>query len=121
EHSEVAVALAAASALVMPSTFPEAFGMVAAEAAACGALPIAASHSGMAEVSARLADSVDDDLARLLSFDLADDPIGGIAARLNAWLELDPERRELAASQLRARAVELWSWNGVAQGVIDAS
>ena len=35
----------------MPSTFPEAFGMVAAEAAACGALPVVAGHSGMAEVA----------------------------------------------------------------------
>lgn len=26
----------------MPSTFPEAFGMVAVEAAACGALPLSA-------------------------------------------------------------------------------
>ena len=30
----------------MPSTFPEAFGMVAAEAAACGVLPLSAGHSG---------------------------------------------------------------------------
>src|SRR5262249_1568425 len=35
-------------AQVMPSPFPEAFGMVAAEAAACGALPLCARHSGMA-------------------------------------------------------------------------
>ena len=44
-----------AEALVMPSTFPEAFGMVAAEAAACGALPVSAGHSGMLEVSRQLA------------------------------------------------------------------
>ena len=36
----------------MPSTFPEAFGMVAVEAAACGALPVSAGHSGMREVLA---------------------------------------------------------------------
>ena len=39
----------------MPSTFPESFGMVAAEAAACGALPISAAHSGLLEVSRVLA------------------------------------------------------------------
>ena len=38
----------------MPSTFPEAFGMVAVEAAACGALPVSAGHSGMLEVSRQL-------------------------------------------------------------------
>jgi hypothetical protein len=37
----------------MPSTFPESFGMVAVEAAACGVLPLSAAHSGMAEVHRR--------------------------------------------------------------------
>src|SRR5581483_4846520 len=42
EHDELAELLPACEALVVPSTFPEAFGMVAAEAAACGALPVSA-------------------------------------------------------------------------------
>ncbi len=55
EHDQVAELLPRAEALVMPSTFPEAFGMVAVEAAACGALPVSAGHSGMLEVSRQLA------------------------------------------------------------------
>lgn len=121
EHPEVGVAVPAAAALVMPSTFPEAFGMVAAEAAACGVLPVSAAHSGMAEVSARLAEALDPEIGPLLSFDPAADPVRAIAARVNAWLELAPDRRAQAARQLRSRAVELWSWQGVAQAVIDAS
>lgn len=39
EHDRVAELLPRAEALVMPSTFPEAFGMVAVEAAACGLCP----------------------------------------------------------------------------------
>ena len=39
EHDELADVIPAVEALAMPSTFPEAFGMVAAEAAAGGALP----------------------------------------------------------------------------------
>ena len=58
EHSEVAEVLPLCDAMVVPSTFPEAFGMVAAEAAACGALPVSAAHSGLAEVSAALAAGV---------------------------------------------------------------
>ena len=58
EHDQVAELLPAAEALVMPSTFPEAFGMVAAEAAACGALPVSADHSGMREVSRQLAEAL---------------------------------------------------------------
>ena len=36
---------------VVPSIFPEAFGMVAAEAAAAGCPPLVARHSGLAEVA----------------------------------------------------------------------
>ncbi len=54
EHDEVAALLPHAEALVMPSTFPEAFGMVAVEAASAGTLPVSAGHSGMREVSERL-------------------------------------------------------------------
>src|SRR5262249_43337483 len=37
---------------VVPSIFPEAFGMVAAEAASAGVLPVVSDHSGLAEVAA---------------------------------------------------------------------
>ena len=46
---------AAATRWSCPSTFPEAFGMVAAEAASTGALPVCADHSGLAEVAGALA------------------------------------------------------------------
>ena len=51
EHDDLPALLSVCEAQVMPSTFPEAFGMVAVEAAACGALPLSARHSGMAEVT----------------------------------------------------------------------
>src|SRR3954447_18956335 len=51
EHSDLPDLLPACEAQVVPSTWPEAFGMVAAEAASCGALPVSAAHSGLAEVS----------------------------------------------------------------------
>src|SRR4029079_13974516 len=68
EHDEVAALLPQAEALVMPSTFPEAFGMVAAEAAACGALPVSAAHSGMLEFSRQLAAALPAEVADLTSF-----------------------------------------------------
>ena len=46
--------------------FPQSFGMVAVEAAACGALPLSARHSGMAEVSAMLARALPEQLRPLL-------------------------------------------------------
>ncbi len=121
EHSEVAAIEPAADALVMPSTFPEAFGMVTAEAAASGVLPISADHSGMGEVAARLAEVLDPEIASLLSCPLEGDPETAIAERLTRWLSLDPSRRLSVGSALSIRAGGIWSWSGVARGVIDAS
>ncbi|HYP55963.1 MAG TPA: glycosyltransferase family 4 protein [Solirubrobacterales bacterium] len=121
EHDEVADLLPGAQALVMPSTFPEAFGMVAAEAAACGVLPVSAGHSGMREVSKELAATLPEGLGRLTSFPVDENAVQSIAERLDAWLALPDEERELAREALVATTARLWSWEGVARGVIAAS
>ncbi len=121
EHDEVAEVLPACEALVVPSTFPEAFGMVAAEAAACGVLPISAAHSGLAEVSAALARAIAPDVAPLLSFELDGRAVEAIADRLSAWLELEDGERERARAALTETVRERWSWEGVARGVIAAA
>ena len=54
EHRHLVHLLALADACVVPSIFPEAFGMVAAEAAAAGCPPLVARHSGLAEIAAGL-------------------------------------------------------------------
>jgi glycosyltransferase involved in cell wall biosynthesis len=121
EHDEVAKLLPGAEALVMPSTFPEAFGMVAAEAAACGALPVSADHSGMREVSRQLAVALPVEVGRLTSFPVEPGAVGGIAERLSAWLDLPEEEQGEARERLVETARRLWSWEGVARGVIAAS
>jgi glycosyltransferase involved in cell wall biosynthesis len=121
EHDEVAELLPGAEALVMPSTFPEAFGMVAAEAAACGVLPVSAAHSGMLEVSRQLAVALPPEVAELVSFPVEEGAVEAIAGRLNAWLELPEEQRAEAREALVDTARRLWSWEGVARGVIAAS
>ncbi|HET8863942.1 MAG TPA: glycosyltransferase family 4 protein [Solirubrobacterales bacterium] len=121
EHDEVAELLPDAEALVMPSTFPEAFGMVAAEAAACGVLPVSAGHSGMKEVSKELAAALPAEVGELTSFPVEEGAVEAIAERLNGWLELPEAEREEARGALVATARRLWSWEGVARGVIAAS
>jgi glycosyltransferase involved in cell wall biosynthesis len=121
EHDEVADLLPDVEALVMPSTFPEAFGMVAAEAAACGALPVSAGHSGMLEVSRKLAEALAPEAAGLTSFAVEKGAVEGIAGRLNDWLALPEEQRAMAREALVSTAHRLWSWEGVARGVIAAS
>jgi glycosyltransferase involved in cell wall biosynthesis len=121
EHDDLPGLLCAAEAQVVPSTWPEAFGMVAAEAAACGALPVSAAHSGLAEVSRQLAEALPAGLRPLLSFELGDDAVEQIADRLIRWLELDEEQRRAARQALSDLARERFSWEGVAAGVVAAA
>ena len=120
EHDEVASLVPTADAMVVPSTFPEAFGMVAAEAAASGAMPVCARHSGLEEVTATLADDVPG-AAPFLSFELGQEAIPGIASRLNGWLGARPEARRATEIELAESADGHWSWEGVARDVIRAS
>ena len=100
EHRHLRHLLPLCDVAVVPSIFPEAFGMVAAEAAAAGVLPVVSAHSGLAEVAAGIGAEVGPEAAALLSF-----PAGSAAAlreRLAAILALPAEeRRELG---LAARA-----------------
>jgi glycosyltransferase involved in cell wall biosynthesis len=121
EHDEVADVMPAADTFAMPSTWPESFGMVPAESAACGAPPVAADHSGMREVAQLLAEAVPPDLARLLSFPVGPSAVTDLADRLDGWLALGQERRHEAGLALSRRVEELWSWDSVARTVIAAS
>jgi glycosyltransferase involved in cell wall biosynthesis len=121
EHDDLPDLLPAVEAQVMPSTFPESFGMVAAEAAACGALPLSANHSGMAEVTATLAPALPEELRPLMSFEVGPGAVREIAEKLVTWLTLAPDERERARAALSAEAARRYSWESVAEGVIDAA
>ena len=121
EHEDLPDLLAACEAQVMPSTFPEAFGMVAAEAAACGALPLSADHSGMAEVTATLAPALPPELRPLISFEVGPDSVEQIAGKLVDWLSLDVATRDRARAALAAEARRHYGWESVAEGVIAAA
>jgi glycosyltransferase involved in cell wall biosynthesis len=120
-HEEVAEVMPAADTFAMTSTWPEAFGMVPAESAACGVPPVSADHSGMREVSQLLAEALDPELAPLLSFRVGPKAVTELADRIDGWLALEPERRRRAGLALAKRVDELWSWDGVARTVIAAS
>lgn len=121
EHDDLPLLLPACEAQVMPSTFPESFGMVAAEAAACGALPLSAGHSGMAEVTATLRPALPERLRPLMSFDVGPGAVTEIGSKLVEWLQLDPGERESARDALAAEAARRYSWESVAEGVIAAA
>jgi glycosyltransferase involved in cell wall biosynthesis len=121
EHEELADVLPACRALVVPSTFPEAFGMVAAEAAACGTLPISAEHSGLAEVSRELAASLPEPARGLVSFPLGERAVQELAARIVTWLQVPAEVGDDVRDALVSTARERYSWEGVGRGVMAAA
>jgi glycosyltransferase involved in cell wall biosynthesis len=121
DHDELADLLPAADAMVVPSTFPEAFGMVAAEAAACGALPVVANHSGLAEVAHTLGAAVPPEAQPWLTFELGAGAVRELAGDLSAWLAAPDEVRAATRAAIVAVAHHTYSWEGVARGVIAAA
>ena len=91
EHRHLVHLLALADAAVVPSIFPEAFGMVAAEAAAAGCPPIVADHSGLAEIAQGLEEDYPPKLRQLASFPSKD--VSVLTERLNETLALGESDR----------------------------
>jgi glycosyltransferase involved in cell wall biosynthesis len=117
EHRHLVHLLPLADVTVVPSIFPEAFGMVAAEAAAAGSPPIVARHSGLAEVAEGLEAEYPPEHVQLASFTTGDS--AELAQKLNSLLALpDAEREQLAAAARRA-AVSRWSWRSVAERLLE--
>jgi glycosyltransferase involved in cell wall biosynthesis len=112
EHRHLVHLLPLADVSVVPSIFPEAFGMVAAEAASAGVPPLVADHSGLAEVAAGIAAEYPAASRQLTSFPSGDADV--LRERLRVLLALpSAERRELGLAA--RRAVERnWSWERVA-------
>jgi glycosyltransferase involved in cell wall biosynthesis len=115
-HRHLVHLIPLSDAVVVPSIFPEAFGMVAAEAAAAGCPPIVARHSGLEEIAAGLEEAYPPDLRRLASFETGDSV--DLADKLHDLLALSPAQRESLGAAARGVAVERWSWAGVAERLL---
>lgn len=112
EHRHLAHLWALADVSVTPSVFPEAFGMVAAEAAACGSPPLVARHSGLAEIAAGLEDAYPPEHRGLASFERGS--VDDLAAKLQALLALPAAERSRLSAAARRAAEAHWSWERIA-------
>jgi glycosyltransferase involved in cell wall biosynthesis len=117
EHRHLVHLLPLCDVAVVPSIFPEAFGMVAAEAASAGCPPIVARHSGLAEVAAGLEEAYGPERAPLASFRTGD--ADDLAAKLSALLALPAAERRALGEAARRTAVERWSWESVAARLLE--
>ncbi|MGB9377196.1 MAG: glycosyltransferase family 4 protein [Mycobacteriales bacterium] len=102
---------------VVPSVFPEAFGMVAAEAAACGCLPLVARHSGLAEIAAGLEEEYPVPQRHLAAFRTGD--VDDLTDKLGQLLALSPPDRTSLSAAARQAAVKHWSWEHVAARILE--
>lgn len=112
-HAELAKILPAADVAVVPSIFPETFGLVAAEFAAAGVVPFVADHSGLREAGALV--------GRSLPFDLRIPTEGfeeNISAALTRFLSLPEEERGEHAATVRRNSVESLGWNTLAEEIV---
>jgi glycosyltransferase involved in cell wall biosynthesis len=116
EHRHLVHLLPLADVTVVPSVFPEAFGMVAAEAAAAGSPPLVARHSGLAEVAAGLEEEYPERFRHLASFETGD--AVDLARKLTELLALSPADRDELKRAGRKAVVDRWSWASVAQRLL---
>jgi glycosyltransferase involved in cell wall biosynthesis len=110
EHRHLVHLIPLTDVTVVPSIFPEAFGMVAAEAAAGGSIPLVARHSGLAEIAEALG-------SELTSFESGD--VADLRAKLQRLLELSPDERDELTRHARRVAEERWSWAHVADRLLE--
>jgi glycosyltransferase involved in cell wall biosynthesis len=117
EHRHLAHLLPLADVTVVPSIFPEAFGMVAAEAAAAGSPPLVARHSGLAEIAEGLEAEYPERYRDLASFATGD--VDDLAEKLERLLALPAADRAQLGAAARRATVERWSWGGVARRLLE--
>jgi glycosyltransferase involved in cell wall biosynthesis len=119
DHRYAPEVVAAMDVLVVPSTLEEAFGMVAAEGAAAGALPLVARHSSLAEVAEALEDA--SGCPGLLSFAPGPGATKRLAEALERLLALPEEERMALRAAVRGHVASRWTWERTAERLLAAA
>ena len=102
-----------------PSIFPEAFGLVAAEALSSGIIPVQTNHSGFAEVIKLYVDEFCDifDKYKLnklfLDENLVLNMAGNISVLLDYYGSMDNNQRQAIRARARRVSVANYSWESV--------
>ncbi len=112
-HEELTKLQPTAEVGVVSSIFPETFGLVAAEFAASGVVPLVAAHSGLREAG--------EIIGRGLPFDLQVSMDGfeeNLARALTDYLKLPENERRRYSSTVRRNSVEHLSWETLAKQLV---
>jgi glycosyltransferase involved in cell wall biosynthesis len=119
DHRYAPQALAALDVCVVPSVLEEAFGMVAAEAAAAGALPLVARHSGLAEVAEALERAVG--RPGWLSYRPGPEATANLASGLRKLLDLPDDERRRLRQEVASFVASTWTWDRTAKLLLKAA
>jgi glycosyltransferase involved in cell wall biosynthesis len=117
DHRYAPQAVAAMDVLVVPSIAPEAFGMVAAEGAAAGALPLVPRHSSLAEVAEALEQAVG--RPGLLSYAPGQGATRRVVEALWRILALPSSERAELAGAVSAYVASEWTWERTAERLLE--
>lgn len=109
-HAELARVLPAADVAVVPSIFPETFGLVAAETGASGVPPFVADHSGLREAGAFVGRGLPFDVRVSLEGDFGEN----LGDALIRYLRLSEGERQRCREIVRRNSVEDLSWGALA-------
>lgn len=119
-HKELVELLPAMTALIAPSVFPEAFGMVAIEAMACGVYPVLTYQSAFKEISDEVIDNVKEYDLDINKVYLDENASENIAKNLINYFEFEEKHKGTEVissfkSDLRQVVLQNYSWEGIAK------
>jgi glycosyltransferase involved in cell wall biosynthesis len=113
-HEDLAKLLPAADVGIVPSIFPETFGLVAAEFAASGVVPFVADHSGLREAGAIIGHGLPFDIR--VGLDGFEE---NLARALIGYLKLPEEERRRCEEIARRNSVDRLSWATLADKLVE--
>ena len=124
DHEMLKEILPLADICIVPSKWPEAFGMVAVEAMAAGVLPICNYYAGLRDVVDAAAEDMPE-IRGIISMD-RDNFINLLPGKIESALDFlypdgfsDRQRKEQIASELRSISVKKFSWDGICRKLLD--
>lgn len=119
EHKELVKLLPAMDALIAPSVFPEAFGMVAIEAMACGVYPVLTYQSAFKEISDEVIEAVEEHPFQINKVFLDENASDNVAQNLieffNYKAGLNQANFTGLQNVLRDVVMQNYSWEGICQ------
>jgi glycosyltransferase involved in cell wall biosynthesis len=114
-HEELSRVLPAVDVAVVPSIFPETFGLVAAEFGASGVPPFVADHSGLREAGSFVGKGLPFDPRVSLKGSFEEN----LARALTGYLSLPEHERRKCRETVERNAVEDLSWGALAERIAE--